>query len=460
MLDSKIRNGMQDLSSLTHVSVPLPSGGEVLVLDTGSAIGPESEAMLGALHSRNPGGIRNHLEQLAKKGSDKFMSSYYVGYGHKSIGDLGSTSVFIEGVSMLAAKAVQDFPLYNGQEVSTRYVDFSSQRFIDPVGSRASAAVLEAWRSFYLSGLAEMIPVLKERFPRGEAEEERVWEKAIKARAFDTMRAFLPAGASTNLVWVSTLRQFADRIPLLRHHPLAEVREIADAVEIALLKAFPNSFSTLRFDTTEKYLEDMQKRYAYFKDASAKEFAFRDRIDHKRLAEYRSALKTRPMKIELPYAVRDAGLAEFEFLLDFGSYRDIQRHRAVAMRMPLVGITHGFEPWYLEELPVPLRKRAREAIKKQLSAIAKLKLSETARQYFLPMGMRVPVRLAGDLRGLTYLTELRTTRFVHPTLRARALHMAKSLLKAYGKDGLVLHLDPEPDRFDARRGLHDIVAKD
>ncbi len=451
---------MQDLTTLKHTSVPLPSGGEVLVLNTGSTIGPESEAMLGALHSRNPRGVRSHLEQLAKKGSDQFMASYYVGYGHKSIGDLGSTSVFIEGVSMLAAKAVQDFPLYNGQEVSTRYVDFSAQRFVDPVGKKASGAILEDWRAFYLSGLAELIPVLKERFPREATEEEKVWEKAIKARAFDTMRAFLPSGASTNLVWVSTLRQFADRVPQLRHHPLAEIREIADAVEKALLTAFPSSFTTQRFEKTENYLEEMQKRYAYFKDAKAKEFSFRDRVDHKHLAEYRSALKARPMKIELPYAVRDAGIAEFEFLLDFGSFRDIQRHRAVAMRMPLVGIEHGFEPWYLGELPPPLRKRATEVIKKQLAAIRKLKLPDAIRQYYLPMGMRVAVRLQGDLRALTYLTELRSTRFVHPTLRDRALQMAKSLMKAYGKDGLVLHLDPEPNRFDAKRGLHDIVAKD
>ena len=28
----------------------------------------------------------------------------------------------------------------------------------------------------------------------------------------------------TNLVWVGTLRSFADRLPMLRHHPLPEVR--------------------------------------------------------------------------------------------------------------------------------------------------------------------------------------------------------------------------------------------
>jgi thymidylate synthase ThyX len=237
---------MRDLSELTHHSTPLSSGGEIVVLDTGSLIGPESQAMLGALHSRSPGGIRSHLEVLAKRGSDNFMANFYVGYGHKSIGDLGSVAVFIESVSMLAAKAIQDFPLYNGQEVSTRYVDFSKQAFIDPVNTPASNAILEEWRRFYLHGLAELIPALEKRFPRSEEELEKTYDKAIKARAFDTMRAFLPAAASTNLVCVSTLRQYADRMPAWRNHPLSEVQEIGTAIEKTLLEAFPNSFSDMR----------------------------------------------------------------------------------------------------------------------------------------------------------------------------------------------------------------------
>ncbi len=450
---------MRDLSDLSHTSIPLSGGGEVFVLDPGAIIGSESQAMLGALHSRNPGGIRNHLKLLAEKGSDKFMSTFYVGYGHKSIGDLGSASVFIEGVSMFVAKAVQDFPLYNGQEVSTRYVDYTNQRFLDPANTKKSAAILDAWRSFYLSGLEELIPVLKKRYPRAENEDEKIWGKAIKARAFDTLRAFLPAGASTNLVWTGPLRQFADRVPILRHHPLPEVRSVGNTIEKALLTAFPNSFSDKRYEATEQYLEETAEKYSYFDEENPPDFNFIDSINHARLAEYRGALASRPPKIELPYAVRDAGIAEFRFLLDFGSFRDIQRHRAISLRMPLLTSRHGFESWYLAELPDSLRERAEHTIQVQLAAIEKLNIPDTLKQYYLPMGFRVVVRFAGDLRALAYLVEIRATRFVHPTLRTRAVQMANKLKEVYGKDGLVLHLDPEPDRFDIKRGTHDIVVK-
>src|SRR3989338_7034678 len=91
---------------------------------------PEDLAMLQALYSRSGASVMEHLEKVKAAGSGKFMESYYIGYGHESIGDCGSTTIFIEGVSMFAAKAIQDNRLYNGQEASTRYIDFSRQPFV------------------------------------------------------------------------------------------------------------------------------------------------------------------------------------------------------------------------------------------------------------------------------------------------------------------------------------------
>src|SRR3569623_96996 len=123
------------------------------------------------------------------------MDTYYVGYGDKSIGDCGTATIFVEGVSMLAAKAIQDFQLYNGQESSTRYIDFSKQPFADPSNSDTGKNLLEGLRAFHLKGLARMKEALAARHPRQEGEEEMVWLMAINARAFAIMRSFLPAGA-------------------------------------------------------------------------------------------------------------------------------------------------------------------------------------------------------------------------------------------------------------------------
>ena len=82
----------KNLDELKHSETEIKGGGIVIVLDTGAVIGPESAAMLQALHSRSTGGLKSHLKILSEKGPENFMKNFYVGYGHKSIGDCGNTS--------------------------------------------------------------------------------------------------------------------------------------------------------------------------------------------------------------------------------------------------------------------------------------------------------------------------------------------------------------------------------
>lgn len=453
----------RDLDSLQYVVRPLPSGGKIVILDTGAIITPEEDAMLQALHSRSLGGIEAHLETLKKKGgADKFMSLYYVGYGDKSIGDCGSLTIFVEGISMLAAKAVQDSRLYSGQESSTRYIDFSLQRVVDPIANESSRETFARWFSFYLRSTEPLRGSLRQRFPRREGEDEKIYEKAIRARAFDTLRAFLPAGASTNIAWHTSIRHAADRLLILRHHPLEEVRTIAGVLEDALIEAFPSSFKGKRYEATEEYnrFSTAEENY-FFESPSMPEFRIvADTVDRARLAMQRHVLEKRPPKTELPKYLAKYGTVEFAFLIDFGSFRDLQRHRAVTQRMPLLTALHGFEPWYLDELPDPMRREAEMLIEDQRTAIGGLNCSFAAiAQYYHPMGYRVYHTITGDLPALVYLVELRATRFVHPTLALRAHQMAAALLERFGEYGLNLYIDPEPGRFDIRRGTHDIVER-
>jgi thymidylate synthase ThyX len=466
--------GASQIESIIHTEVPLANGGFVLILNTGATIGPESEAMLQALHSRSIGGIKSHLKVLAAKGAENFMANFYVGYGHKSIGDCGSCTIFIEGVSLLVAKAIQDTPLYSGQEASTRYIDFAKQAFIDPVASTESREILETWRAFYLRGLEILQEDLKKRYPRGETEDEKIYLKAIKARAFDIMRGFLPSGASTNLAWHTNFRQAADHLMRLRHHPLAEVRETADAIETGLKKAYPSSFGHPRFETTENFNERFMKEAYYFEKTAAhsgeknstsgdSDFSLTSNtVDRTALETYSSILKTRFAKTEVPREIGECGTLQFEFMLDFGSFRDLHRHRAIIQRMPLVTMNHGFEEWYLNELPADFRTEAVAFIaaqKEKIEAFAGEKMTKEIAQYYIPMGYRLPNKITGPLPALIYLAELRATRFVHSTLRKRAIQIANTIASEFKNEGVVIHLDSDPDRFDIKRGEHDIVQK-
>ena len=446
------------VEELNHTQANIEGGGEVIILDTGAVLGPESEAMLQALHSRSIGGLRSHLEVLAKRGPDNFMKNFYVGYGHKSIGDCGTISLFIEGVSMLAAKAIQDWSLYSGQEASTRYIDFKIQPFKNPLGTKEGEELIEAWRTFYIESMESTKDHLKKQFPRQPEETEGIYDKAINARAFDALRGFLPAGATTNLAWHTNLRQAADKVALLRHHPLIEVQNIGQAIENALSLAYPNSFGHKHYEKTETYNDYWMKNDYYYHNPNCVNYKLlKNQVDTSLLLK--ETLRSRPAKTELPKHLAEAGNIQFEFTLDFGSYRDLQRHRAVTQRMPLLTTELGFEEWYLSEVPEIVRQKAIPFLKAQEEKINSLKISKEERQYYIAMGYKTSNRLTGNLPALVYLVELRATRFVHPTLRKRAIQMAETLTQEFGKDGLVIHLDTEPDRFDVKRGEHDIVLK-
>lgn len=199
--------------------------------------------------------------------------------------------------------------LYSGQEASTRYIDFSDQPFLDPIGNDISGGILTKLRTFYVNAFSRVVAHLNEQFPKKDDEMQGMYDKAINARAFDILRSMLPAGATTNLAWHTNLRQAADRIALLRHHPLQEIRDIAQALETALRKKYPNSFGHKRYETTEDYNHNWMKEEYLFdpKKETFSDFAMTfDGVDRERLRNHRDMFMNRPAKTELPKIVGDS----------------------------------------------------------------------------------------------------------------------------------------------------------
>lgn len=438
---------------------------DVIVLDGNDVPSPEDTAMLQALYSRSPKSVREHLKAVEARGSSSFMQQYLVQYGHKSIGDCGTTTIFIENVSLLAAKAIQDWPLYNGQEVSTRYLDMTERYCYDPSGTEAGKALLKKSMDFYTEILPELVDHIRKENPIKDAENEVVYNKAIKARAFDIARGFLPAGVTSSLSWHTNLRQASDHLKQLRHHPLAEVRDIAHAVVDALKAKYPSSFSHKQHDQEEEYLYKMAELdYNMYKPAEDQpDFWAGSHLNQYFLEDeaVQTALRGRPAKAELPNKIRLAGDVSFEFLLDFGSFRDLQRHRSCVQSMPIHLPCDGFHPWYLEQLPDSLKERAElflcEFVRDYNALARRERLKVCDCQYFVPMGYLCWVSMRCSLPAAVYLAELRSTQYVHPTLRARARQIGDWL--EANVEGLVMHHDRSPDEWTSKRGEQDIVER-
>jgi len=235
-----------------------------------------------------------------------------------------------------------------------------------------------------------------------------------------------------------------------------------------MLVMYPSSFKEDTAERREKYAEThtytkLAAMSYYHHDKTCPEMELvRDGIDRTALdtANFHQLLAERPPQTELPKWLGAYGEAAFAFTLDFGSFRDIQRHRAVTQRMPLLTAELGFNEWYLNELTDDLRAEAEKLIADLTKAAAELTDDVALRQYYLPMGLNISNYLSGDLPALVYLVELRATSLVHPTLAMQAAKMAVLLEEKYGKLGLRVHLSSEPGRFDVKRGEADIVRVD
>lgn len=438
---------------------------EIFVLDGRDVPHPEDLAMLQALYSRSPTSVLHHLEKLRTVGSGRFIENYYIGYGHKSIGDCGDTAIFVENCSILAAKAIQDTPLYSGQEASTRYLDMTKQAMVDPVGTDESKAIQSAWMELYANAISELRWTLRLEHPRKPEEKESVYEKAINARAFDIARSLLPAGISTYVSWKTNLRQAADHLGYLDFHPLLEVQKLAEHIRVYLGEKYTASFGrdASLSKAGEAYSKLSKEEANYMRDSAAR-FAFLDKPTSANQFDWgadlepislhdRELLARRPKRAELHHRFRAAGVFSFSCGLDYGSYRDLQRHRSAVQEMPLLSTDHGFHPWYLERLPVGFPLKIEELRQRVLA----LECSKEVRQYYTALGFVVPVVMSCTLPAAVYIAEIRSGQSVHPTLRLIAQKMGRAIRAVL--PSIALYVDETPDVWSLKRGTQDIEAK-
>lgn len=445
---------------------------------------PEDIAMMQSLYSRSPDSVLEHEIKVEQAGSGKFMSKYYIGYGHRSIGDCGTTTIFLEGVSMLAAKAIQDWPLYNGQEASTRYMDFGGEAAKVCVQFQDKPGVLEEvlkiqneWLALYDDLRAKIVPALKARFPLEEGKRKVVWERAIQARSFDICRSLLPIGSKTNLSWHTNLRQARDKIEYLVYHPLKEVSEIGHALWQKLKQHYPHSFDMYDVHPREAEVTDYRMQRVHHQWSltditlavptspfTAIDADFTTNMDSVNIRQINKMispeLDARKRCMMLPRYFDMYGRYNFTCCMDFGSFRDIQRHRNGFCPIPdTAGDPWNFNPWYIEqfiELIPDFNNTYRQQIERLFWRIRSLPY-EPEVQYAIPMGKQVPVLLSYSLPQAVYVAELRSGKTVHPTARKVAHNLARSLEQLHPT--LKIHVDYDEDSFSLRRGTQTIQEK-
>ncbi len=203
---------------------------------------PEIQAYALAKYSRSSQGMLESIQELSAQKAERFLNTFYFQYGHRSIADLAHLVFGLEQISILAAMAVVDEPVWDGQERSTRYQPFRRTGWHLPVeleGTSAeptfratAGALFEAYQRIS----AALLDHLVEAVPRPADLSDADYRRTLRARAFDVGRSLLPLATNTSVGQIVSARVLERQIGRLLGSPFAEVRAVADELKAACLE--------------------------------------------------------------------------------------------------------------------------------------------------------------------------------------------------------------------------------
>ncbi len=199
---------------------------------------PEVQAYAMAKYSRSSLSLKQSLSELNEQKAEKFLSTFYFQYGHRSIADLAHVAMAMERLSLLAATLVVDETRWDGQERSTRYQDFKKSGHYSPdFSDPADRSLFEETIAFLFSEYRKFSELtfqhLMAKTPRPPEMAQEAYERTLRARAFDISRYLLPLATNTSLGQIVNARTLETQVSRLLGSPYEEVRLLAERMKQA-----------------------------------------------------------------------------------------------------------------------------------------------------------------------------------------------------------------------------------
>ena len=454
----------------------------------------EVTSVLFAYVSRSPNSFRQNLRELlgqegltgltgsgatgagafdpASERARKFHEKWVVGYGHASVAEHSVLHYGVEDVSILATKLLEDARLASYTEKSTRYQYFGRDTFhrdadlwAGPLADACEAGLVGLMDA-YRDAFAALDAFLRRKVPPRPDANPRAYEAALHAQVCDAARYLLPLATRTMVAVTVNAREAAWMITKLLSSPLAEARELGQALRSEGRKICP---TLLRHADANAFLpaaEELARQAAAAVPPAPVEaaangvrlaWATPDGLETLLalwLAEHGPAdlAATRRHVGGLPQAHKQALLDRlqaamgphdvpprafeglrytFEVTVDYGAFRDIQRHRIGTQLNPLLDASLGYETpdEIVEAGLVPLyREQMERAAALYDRAAARLPVQA---QYLLPLAFRKRVLFDWDLREVAHFVRLRSAPQGHISYRRLAWAMRDAVVAAH-----------------------------
>lgn len=226
----------------SHISTAVPLRRIYLMKD----LPPEVIAVAFAKTSRSPEPFDQIATELNESKSSQFHEKWVVGYGHASVAEHAILSLAVENVSILAAKAIEDNRLASYTEKSTRYQIYDPDHVYRPAVfqshpelNRQYEDLIRELTTTYIAWSDKAVEHLRKVDPCPADKSPKMWETRLRAKACDAIRYLLPTATLTNLGWTINARALAHAIRKLTGSPLAELQEIGAEIKASALEKVP-----------------------------------------------------------------------------------------------------------------------------------------------------------------------------------------------------------------------------
>jgi thymidylate synthase ThyX len=267
-------------------------------------------------------------------------------------------------------------------------------------------------------------------------------KRAIKARAFDNVRFLLPAGTGTNVAVVINLRDVRDEISRLRGHSNTEFQSLGNGLyeavsgisSVLVKRTEPDCFHLpvrsigelpASFDPTDPSWNVEIHKPFLLPCEQLEQKAFESLVaDFYGMSwtTFCKHMESRPNKIEIPDIFKTIKVS-FDILMDYGAFRDLQRHRRCEQYVEPLTANYGYI--------VPTDIKGTDLESEYRDAMELLQLYDDERviydpnlmQYMVPLGYLHRSIFQMDLKELYYIAELRTQPQGHISYRKVAYKM-------------------------------------
>jgi thymidylate synthase ThyX len=433
------------------------------------ALVPELLASVGARYSRNNEGLEAILEKVAGMDQDKAVDSIFkmLDYGHKSIGDMSPSIMFMDNISIWLALHIWHLcPTAGGQESSTRYIKLSIDNVTRPEYVDKSPAIdfdkfvkdafgayekaLDLWSEY-----AELNPE-SSRIPQHlldstDKKDKLAVDRLKRNFAFDRARYYIPMCCQTNVMMVMSARAWVDLIKQLLSDSRIEAKRLGESLASELNKVTPRLTKHAVFDPefAKGISRDFNGGYSYdeqFRDVSAFQDsgAFIDVQEPRYLKKWSISEGLKSHNNRYGHFGKDIKRISIRFgweALTIAELRDLNRHRTGNKYFTLepVGLycaDDEIDRLHNQITSTPGSKSA-EVVDRSIAILSDLRsLKESAASmnkiakhmydvghqdfvYFLPMGAQCYFEHVTTANHFLYECELRTGLGAHYTYAAR-----------------------------------------